>query len=405
MQQTIFNMLDGSPKGENVAILVGPNGARKSTLLRRIAIQYRYDRRVAIICNTAYDRFTGISGIDRISAGRSGQSPKSIIKRAVGITLGEDGRRYYQINTIMEYCGYLPRFGFRIRPGNRYRSRRDMPALFDELRMQDDFFRAPRTSSTDPADFERALEFLDRHRPEEMVWVDPRESSIEVAKGFDFSAVLRHEKALKSLKFVRGIDVYLQRRDQEVIELRHASSGQLSLISSLVFLITTVDENPLVIVDEPENSLHPSWQREYVDKLLAALSYRNANIIIATHAPLLVTGAIAQNPKQVSVYQVHEGEPERLAIDGSTAPTNGVEEVLWRAFEMVTPASHFVSEEIVQAISRYDSGDASKESVIDLVNEMDASSYDEKQKGFFGDVRKLIDDVERRKTAGADDNG
>lgn len=405
MQRTLFNMLDGSPKGEAVAILVGPNGAGKSNLLRKIALQYRYGRNIAIICNTAYDRFTGLSGIDRISAGRSGQSPKSIIKRAVGLTLGEDGRRFYQVNTILEYCGYQPRFGFRIRPGKRDPSDRHMPSLFDELREQDDFFPKAAAGPIDPADFERALEFLDRHNPSQMIWIDPRESSIEVAQGLDFAAVLRHEKSLRSLNFIRGVDVYLQRYDQQILELRHASSGELSLISSLVFLITTIGEDPLVIVDEPENSLHPTWQREYVDKLLAALSYRDASIIIATHAPMLVSGAIAQNPKQISVFQVRGGEPDRLSIDGETQTVSGIEEVLWRAFEVVTPASHFVSEEIVHVISRYDKGEIVKADVVGLIDEMDASSFDEKQKSFFKDVLNLVDEIEQRKTSGADDNG
>jgi hypothetical protein len=37
--------------------------------------------------------------------------------------------------------------------------------------------------------------------------------------------------------------------------VHHASSGQLALISSLLFMITTVGENLIIIIDEPENSL------------------------------------------------------------------------------------------------------------------------------------------------------
>jgi predicted ATPase len=110
---------------------------------------------------------------------------------------------------------------------------------------------------------------------------------------------------------LRGIRVYLERADGGRIEIQHASSGQLSLISSLLFMIVHAGEAPVVIIDEPENSLHPNWQREYVDKVLAALEYRSPTVIIAAHAPLVVTGALVSNPTSVRVFVIREGVPPR----------------------------------------------------------------------------------------------
>ncbi|WP_245337554.1 AAA family ATPase [Shinella sp. HZN7] len=61
-----------------------------------------------------------------------------------------------------------------------------------------------------------------------------------------------------------------ERHDGEVIELLNASSGELALISSLVFLISSIGQEPVILIDEPENSLHPRWQREYLEKIVAA---------------------------------------------------------------------------------------------------------------------------------------
>jgi hypothetical protein len=182
--------------------------------------------------------------------------------------------------------------------------------------------------------------------------------------------------------------------------MKHASSGQLALISSLLYLITNVGESPIIIIDEPENSLHPSWQREYVEKVLAAMTYRNATLLIATHAPLVVTGALADGPNLVSVFEVKEGKPRRLDLDSARSPS-GIEEILWRAFDVVTPANHFVSEEIVSAISRFEAGEIEKVEVLRLVDSMDEGSFDERQKRFFGAVKELVDKVE----AVRDDDG
>lgn len=199
---------------------------------------------------------------------------------------------------------------------------------------------------------------------------------------------------------IRGVRVYLEREDGEVIELHRASSGQLSLISSLLFLITTVKEDPIIIVDEPENSLHPSWQREYIDKVLAAMSYRNATLIVATHAPLIVTGAMSGNPNLVSVFQLQGGRPAEVRLDEHKGSPSGVEEILWRAFEVVTPANHFVSEQIVGEISRFEKGEVDKAAVLAMISEMEQGSFDERQIGFFGAVRQLLDKVENSRIVG-----
>ena len=84
---------------EQVAILVGPNGAGKSNFLKGLAQDLRHSRNLAVICNTAYDRFAGMRGIRRVSASRSGRSPKGVIKLAVAQTLDEEDGRFYQIGT------------------------------------------------------------------------------------------------------------------------------------------------------------------------------------------------------------------------------------------------------------------------------------------------------------------
>jgi hypothetical protein len=49
----------------------------------------------------------------------------------------------------------------------------------------------------------------------------------------------------------------------------------------------------LLLIDEPENSLHPEWQFEYcstLDNLLNWFGYQNSQIILTTHSPLLLMG-------------------------------------------------------------------------------------------------------------------
>lgn len=390
--------------GDAVAILVGPNGSGKSTFLRSLADSHP-DKNLIAVSNTPHDRFSRMRGIRRISVGHPGHSPANLVKRAIIRSLSLADSSFYQVSAIMEYCGYSPVFGFRVEADHNYGLSSDDTRLLLE---------ASRGSPTDDLggwvaesensdDLDHALRFLTSYDASELLWIDASESAIEFSRSRDFAAVLRCESTLRRLKVIGRIDVMLRQKDrmEVVIEMHRASSGQLALISSLLFLITEAGQNPVILVDEPENSLHPSWQREYVDKLMAAMSYRNATLVLATHAPLVVTGALNDDLHKVSVFRVLEGKPTRLKIDPSASPAS-IEEILWEAFEVVTPANHFVSEQIVRAISQFEADEISKDEVLMLVSKLEEKSFDDKQKRFFGAVRGLVGKIETAKSSSSD---
>lgn len=400
MSLRTFGVHDDGGGSETVTVLVGPNGSGKSTLLLDIARRYRLRRNITIVCNTPHDRFAGLRGAKRISVGSSHHSPKRVVKGAVVSALNGSSE-FYQISAILEHCGYYPRFGFRIDAATRYGITLD--DLINEEGLDPPLGLDPFGGPEDAADIPRALEFLRRWNPDETMWIDAKGSVLEFSLAREFAFVLANERLLRKWRVIKDISVHLERDDGEQIEMRHASSGQLALISSLLFMIANAGDFPVIIVDEPENSLHPNWQREYVEKVLAAMRYRSVTLIIATHAPLIVTGALADSPELVSVYEVRNRAPTRLQFNAANGP-NSIEAILWRAFDVVTPANHFVSEQIVAAISLFETREISKQEVLEFIDRLDRESFDDKQKRFFGSVRQLVDKVEvARDRAPSDD--
>lgn len=382
---------------EAVSILVGPNGSGKSSLLLDLAKHSRHRRDVTIICNTPHDRFVGLRNVKRISAGRSDQSPSKVVKRAVADSLGETGSEYYQISAILDHCGYKARFGFAIEFARKPKLMPDelSRAILEYL---DHNRWARRLNLPDKNQVvEMAVSYLRRYERGEEIWIDAGSSAYEFSRTREFASVLQLETIFRRLGVIRGIRVLLQRKSDGVeIDMEHASSGQLALISSMLFLVTNVGRDPLIIIDEPENSLHPSWQRDYVEKILVAMNFRNASVIIATHAPLVVTGALASSPDLVSIFEVRDGTPKRLDMDAAHILPNSIEAVLWRAFEVITPANHFVSERIVDEISLFEKGKVPKDQVLSLIERMETESFDERQKSFFEAVRGLVSKIETK---------
>lgn len=66
------------------------------------------------------------------------------------------------------------------------------------------------------------------------------------------------------------------------------SSGHKNILLTLVNLINLVEEKTLVILDEPEEHLHPPLVSAFIRTLSVLLTYRNGVAIIATHSPVIV---------------------------------------------------------------------------------------------------------------------
>jgi len=74
-----------------------------------------------------------------------------------------------------------------------------------------------------------------------------------------------------------------------------------------------------------------------------------------------------------------------------------VEGVLWRAFDVITPASHFVSEEMVGVVTRVERGEMTRDNAVAFVSDMALKSFDEKQRKFFKAVEDLIEQVDAQR--------
>lgn len=87
---------------------------------------------------------------------------------------------------------------------------------------------------------------------------------------------------------IRTPDVVLVTRSGEF--LLDSVSGGISALIDLAWQIHTFSHEPgrfVVVIDEPENHLHPSMQRALLPSLLEA--FPSTQFIVATHSPFIVT--------------------------------------------------------------------------------------------------------------------
>lgn len=83
-----------------------------------------------------------------------------------------------------------------------------------------------------------------------------------------------------------GISVF--DKDNKRLCLDVLSSGEQHEIVLVFDLLFNSPDGALILIDEPEISLHISWQREFLDDLMDIVQLNNMEVIIATHSPNII---------------------------------------------------------------------------------------------------------------------
>jgi predicted ATP-binding protein involved in virulence len=92
----------------------------------------------------------------------------------------------------------------------------------------------------------------------------------------------------KSIKISKdsGIEVILNSRRK--LDLAKLSSGEQQEIILLFELLFHTNQKDLIMIDEPEISLHVAWQKDFLSDLVEIQKITNSNFMLATHSPQII---------------------------------------------------------------------------------------------------------------------
>ena len=94
--------------------------------------------------------------------------------------------------------------------------------------------------------------------------------------------------AHKKIIFDRDKGLVARTDDGQTLELDALSSGEQHELVLLYDLLFRVKPNTLVLIDEPELSLHVNWQKSFLPDLLKIVEATGYDVILATHSPFIV---------------------------------------------------------------------------------------------------------------------
>jgi Predicted ATP-binding protein involved in virulence len=72
------------------------------------------------------------------------------------------------------------------------------------------------------------------------------------------------------------------------IDLSLLSSGEQNEVVMLYTLVFSVEDDSMLLIDEPENSLHVLWQKKFMRTIEEVSTVKNLFVIVATHSPQII---------------------------------------------------------------------------------------------------------------------
>lgn len=114
-----------------------------------------------------------------------------------------------------------------------------------------------------------------------------------IEKGVEINKVTL--KQAKYLNEYLGLNPEVQlftERDNKRLRYSELSSGEQNRIATALKIIANAENNTLILIDEPEISLHLRWQMDFHSFITEIMSeYENYHVLIATHSPVIVSEA------------------------------------------------------------------------------------------------------------------
>lgn len=191
---------------------------------------------------------------------------------------------------------------------------------------------------------ELAWAFVERTRSRR---VSPRSLAIPIDDGFSGDAALSALEAARQLRLTSSSKLYFgDHKDPKLFS--DLSSGEQQLLGTMIRVSAELQPYSLIAIDEPEVSLHPSWQMRFVPTLRKMLeAYPSTHVIIATHSHFLVSDV--GNDKSTLVVASNEPSISYKLFDGETYGRSP-ENILYRVFGIGSVGNLYVEQDLSRAL-------------------------------------------------------
>jgi len=369
----------------DISIIIGENGTGKSKLLSDLAFKYleKDQMNTIAISSSIFDRFSNIrknlkkdkgNNFKFLGASNGPKVIENVFKDFLNLEdkIDINNDKLKIMEKLLEYLGYEKKIGVRFNL-NSFNSKRKNK--YNEI---DFLYKEVQKLNSLIDDGNKIFWFsLSNNNENDIVISNIQKINKLSKKVMDSNFDDKME-----------MDFYLTKEDLD-LPLLYASSGQLMLLVTMIYIASNITKQTVILIDEPENSLHLQWQKEFIKLLSDLFKDFSPKIIIATHSPLLISRAQFMD-KNIYIYVA---KPEVFELQ-SNVPNN-YEFLLLTLFNIITPQNRSLSEHLVNLLNQLGSQEITYDQFCQEVNSYKKLVYDERQRVLFDDILGLADEIQK----------
>lgn len=190
---------------------------------------------------------------------------------------------------------------------------------------------------------------------------------------YDFLTDIELKNDYSQIKTLMSLDLLtspiIKVKKTGTFDLQQSSSGEFHFIALVLGILAKIKENSLIILDEPELSLHPNWQMKYIHFFKNIFKdYKSCQFVIATHSHYLVSDLEGEMSSITSLKR----EGDELKVSSFEENTYGwsAEEVLLKVFDAHTTRNYYVANKVGEILKTINENKNNKEEISKKINEL-----------------------------------
>ncbi|ENU21440.1 hypothetical protein F994_00007 [Acinetobacter bohemicus ANC 3994] len=367
-----------------INILIGENGQGKTRILDSIALHFKDNRKNLITINNPRGKNLIKRSSKFLFPNHRASDLNSVVHKLLTQTFNlleknkynEIENRFFKIARMLDYLGFESQIFFSVKDN-----------ILKKDFLNDDIFDGDYDESYLISSLLDYLDIKEDDSGNKYVCID----FIEDIYG-------ETENSIKFLYLIKyywneNIETHLINKETSLIlRFNQLSSGERNIILSIFFISISLSDNKenILIIDEPEISLHPKWQIDYLDNISDLFYLHDIRIYIATHSPLILTNLFFEKEKKVDLsYTIFHVKNSNVRIV-EDENEKSIEAIYWNIFGILTPQSSFLSRKITELLNKLTLGKISLDEVLSELDVYIEASHDFNQISWLEELKEKI---------------
>lgn len=292
-----------------------------------------------------------------------GNMEKNIISKILTTTLKDTFKNF--IPELLDFIGYTFPVKFEFNISNGISIEKDLNITFD---------RNPKTESMTVMNKYSLIEDNFKIRDFLSTHYNMENKKIEIF--LEKLSISDKKLLLLSIKYGIVNKGKIKLKKNEDILFSDMSHGEKQVLSTFLKISENIENNSLILIDEPELGLHPIWQQQYITKLKSLFNmYSGIHIIIATHSHFFVADL---EESTSSLFKI-DNLKERSQLKEITFNTFGwsAESILLDVFGMRTTRNIYFQELVSKMIYLIENQSTNISEIKELYNRLSSHVLNE----------------------------